>query len=260
LSSAGTATFGGNITYGLSTAANNTVNRTLQLQATEGTVTFKGAIREGTVGQSTGLLSINKTGAGTVVLSGANTYSGMTSVSAGTLLVNNTSGSGTSSGAVMVAGDATLGGKGTIGGTVTVSGTSGHLSVLNPGDSLHTGTLTINSDVAVGDYGNLVINLNGSSSNALAVNGNINLSSLLDNLTFTGAADGTTHYVIATYTGTLTGTFNSVANLPTGYTVDYNAGQIVLAPEPRSLALLAGVPLAALSSRRRRRRAPLQTA
>ncbi|MES2923567.1 MAG: LamG-like jellyroll fold domain-containing protein, partial [Verrucomicrobiota bacterium] len=57
-----------------------------------------------------------KTGAGTMALSGANTYSGATNISGGTLFINGSTGTS----AVTVATGTTLGGTGTVGGTVTV--------------------------------------------------------------------------------------------------------------------------------------------
>jgi len=83
-----------------------------------------------------------KDGNGTLTLSVANTYTGATTVSAGTLLVNNTTGSGTGTGNVSVAAGATLGGTGTISGAVTVSGS------IAPGNSigtLNTGSVTWNA-------------------------------------------------------------------------------------------------------------------
>ncbi|MCX6854552.1 MAG: autotransporter-associated beta strand repeat-containing protein [Verrucomicrobia bacterium] len=56
--------------------------------------------------------ALSKSGASTLALTGANTYSGGTTVSAGALEVNNTSGSGTGSGTVTVNG--TLAGEGSI--------------------------------------------------------------------------------------------------------------------------------------------------
>jgi autotransporter-associated beta strand protein len=68
------------------------------------------------------LLSVSKSGAGTWTLSGANTYAGGTSVTVGTLLVNNSTGSGTGSGAVTVNNSGTmLGGTGSISGSVTIN-------------------------------------------------------------------------------------------------------------------------------------------
>ena len=76
------------------------------------------------------------TGAGTNILAAANTYTGNTTVSAGTLLVNGS----TSTGAVTVNGG-TLGGTGTVGGAVTVN--SG--GTLAPGAGF--GTLTVNGNI-----------------------------------------------------------------------------------------------------------------
>ena len=68
-------------------------------------------------GAGGGALALTKSGADTLTLSGANTYTGTTTVSAGTLLVN-----GSQSGsAVNVSSNATLGGAGGTVGAVTVS-------------------------------------------------------------------------------------------------------------------------------------------
>jgi autotransporter-associated beta strand protein len=82
--------------------------------------------------------SLAKAGAGTMRLTSANHYSGGTIVTAGRLLVNNTSGSGTGTGAVAVSGG-TLGGTGSLAGAVTIHSAG----TLAPGTSI--GTLTLNS-------------------------------------------------------------------------------------------------------------------
>ena len=84
--------------------------------------------------------TFTKLTSGTVTLSAANTYGGGTTVSTGTLLVDNVTGSGTGTGSVSVASGATLGGVGIItpgtGNSITLSG------VLSPASSVSTGTLT----------------------------------------------------------------------------------------------------------------------
>lgn len=83
--------------------------------------------------------SVNKPGAGTLLLSAENLYEGLTSVSAGTLLVGNSLGRGSLAGGVTVTSGAVLGGSGSIAGTVTINGS------LRPGTGV--GTLTVRNNV-----------------------------------------------------------------------------------------------------------------
>jgi fibronectin-binding autotransporter adhesin len=93
---------------GVSSGANGGV--TLSVGADNGSGTFSGVF------SSTNALI--KTGSGTQMLSGVNTYTGTTTVSAGTLLVT---GATHSSSTVTVASGATLGGNGIVAGTIAVS-------------------------------------------------------------------------------------------------------------------------------------------
>jgi fibronectin-binding autotransporter adhesin len=97
---------------------------------------FSGIIEDGTY-RSGGQLS--KAGRGTFTLSGANTYTGGTAVSGGTLLVTNQTGSATGTGAVQV-NAGTLGGTGSISpvtiGNGTTKGTLGRHSA-HAGKSYH---------------------------------------------------------------------------------------------------------------------------
>jgi fibronectin-binding autotransporter adhesin len=67
-------------------------------------------------------MSLTKNGAGTLLLTRDNTYTGGTTVSNGTLLVNNSSGSGVGPGSLGIAAGATLGGTGIIGAATTLQG------------------------------------------------------------------------------------------------------------------------------------------
>ena len=104
--------------------------------------TFSG-VTQGTGGMS-------KTGTGTLTLSGANSYSGGTTVSAGVLNVSNPTGSGTGTGPVNV-NTGTLAGSGIIAGVTTIgSGTGAFLAPAAGGKKQSTLTiqssLTFNSD------------------------------------------------------------------------------------------------------------------
>jgi autotransporter-associated beta strand protein len=82
-------------------------------------------------GVVSGAGAVNKIGAGAVTLNGANTYAGGTTVTAGALLVGNTTGSGTGPGAVTVSNPATtLGGQG---GAIAGPATIGTQATLAPG-------------------------------------------------------------------------------------------------------------------------------
>jgi len=100
-------------------------------------VTYSSTISS--VGSTSGTLT--KLGAGTLRLTGANTYTGQTIVSAGTLLINGS----TAGGAVTVAAAATLGGTGVVGGAATVNG------ILSPGDGV--GTLAFSNNLTVSSTG-----------------------------------------------------------------------------------------------------------
>jgi autotransporter-associated beta strand protein len=91
--------------------------------------TFSGTLQNVS---SNGLLE--KVGTGTLTLSGANTYTGTTTVSEGTLLATNLTGSATGTGVVKVQGG-TLGGGGTVSGAITVGTGAGSNSVLDPAAS-----------------------------------------------------------------------------------------------------------------------------
>src|SRR6266536_5448819 len=85
--------------------------------------TFSGVIQDGGLGGGVGG-SLSKIGTGTLTFTGANTYTGPTTVSAGRLKVSNTSGSGTGTGPVQI-NAGTLIGNGIISGAVTIGTGSG---------------------------------------------------------------------------------------------------------------------------------------
>ncbi len=120
---------------------------------------FSGTTQDGGLNGGTGG-SLTKIGKGKLTLSTASTYTGGTTVSKGTLLVTNKTGSATGRGTVLV-NAGTLGGTGKISGSVTVA--SGATSaVLAPGSGSKPGTLTMLSTLAFGSHATYKVDLNSS--------------------------------------------------------------------------------------------------
>ncbi|AHF94281.1 hypothetical protein OPIT5_10405 [Opitutaceae bacterium TAV5] len=112
----GTATFSGTITLGAFAASGNG-DRLNVTSAAGGTTIFSGNITDGA-----NTSRVVKTGAGIVKFNRTDgmDYDGATIVTAGTLIVNNTTGSGTGRGAVAVRNGATLGGAARVAGNITL--------------------------------------------------------------------------------------------------------------------------------------------
>jgi autotransporter-associated beta strand protein len=170
VSLANAVTLGGNVTIGGSLAvtftglATLTGSRTLTVSNTALT-TFAGA-----VGQSASGLRLTKAGSGTLVLAAANTYTGATTVSAGTLLVN-----GSVKSATTVNSGATLGGSGTLRAVTVKSG-----GTLLPGSAAQTAVLNSGS-VTLSSGSSFNVALDGASPgpggyDQLNVTGTVNLT------------------------------------------------------------------------------------
>jgi autotransporter-associated beta strand protein len=188
---------------------------------------FSGTIVDGTNGTGG---SLSKVGTGTVTLSGANTYTGGTTVNSGALLVTNTSGSATGTGAINVT-SGTLGGNGIIGGAVTVGTGSGSGAFLAPafGTNKQT-TLTLQSSLILQSDATYTYtfkaNKNKARSDLVVVNGvTINNASLAISGTTQGRIRrGTILTVISnTSANPISGTFN---NLAEGAIVNVNGNNL----------------------------------
>ena len=185
---------------------------TLTVGGNNRSTTVSGTIEDG--GQFSGFGgSLVKTGTGTLTLTGANTYTGTTTINGGLLQVN---GSLASTAPVMVNSTGTLGGMGTIAGAVTVNsgGILAHGNSFTP-QTLTVGGLTLNTGSNL-DYELTTPGTAGGGINDLTiVNGDLNLGGTLNITGFSGFGAGT--YELFTSTGAFTeGAFN-FGTLPSGY-------------------------------------------
>ncbi len=186
------------------------------------TVSISDTIGGGVDAQITG--GFTKGGSGTLALSGANSYVGGTTVAAGTLLANNTTGSATGTGVIQVNDTGTLGGTGSVAGAVSVlaGGT------LAPGASigtLNTGTVSL----AAGSLFSAEIDaaLSGRNADLLNVTGGVSLggSSLsLAVVNYDDIMGGPMTFLLISNDGSdaISGSFASVMGLAAGYTATLN--------------------------------------
>jgi len=181
--------------------------------------TFAGTIMDANPSRIT---HVTKVGTGTWTLTGANSYSGATTVNAGCLLVNGNQTSAT--GAVSVASSAALGGPGVIGGAVTVN-SGGKLS---PGIGI--GTLTINNSLTLQSGAALNFELGATNaSDKVVVSGALTLGGALNVTNLAGFGAGT--YTLFTYGGALSGNLPAIGVMPSGCTGSVNTntpGQVKL--------------------------------
>ena len=188
----------------------STASGTIGLTTNSGTnTTFSGTYL---VGSSTSD-SLTKQGSGTLTLSGANTFNGGTTISAGTLQVGNATALGANGSAVSVTSGAVLDLNGT-----TMTNTNA--LTLN-GTGIASGGALINSSATTGTYAGLITL--GSASSIVAGTGNITISNAG---TITGAGFGLTiggsaNTSIASLIGTGAGTLTKVG---TGTLTLSNAG------------------------------------
>jgi autotransporter-associated beta strand protein len=208
----GSLSGGGNVFNSMATTG--TANVTLSVISNSGTADFLGVLSNG---PGSGSLAFTKSGNATQILSGANTYSGNTTVSGGTLLVRNTSGSGTGSGQVFVNSGATLGGNGSISGATTLNngtiGSSG--ATLALGSTLATtGSSTLASGATVNVTGGSSITSGTFTVNG-TLGGGINVGGVGNTLNGSGTVNGTT----SVNGGTIGGTLNLATLIATGNSV-----------------------------------------
>jgi len=154
--------------------------------------------------------TVTKTDSGTWTLTANNTYSGTTSVNAGTLIVD---GSIASSNLTTVNSGATLGGSGTVGATTINSG-----GTFAPGPIGSPGTMTVAGNLAFQSGAIYLVQVSPSSASIANVSGTATLAGTVQ-AAFASGSYLERAYTILTATGGLAGTFDglSTIGLPAGF-------------------------------------------
>ncbi|MDD3321566.1 MAG: autotransporter-associated beta strand repeat-containing protein [Paludibacter sp.] len=216
------------------------------LSGVAGSVFYNAALEVGAsnangiyAGVITGSSNVVKVGTGLWVLTGANTYTGTTTVSEGTMNVKGSLGTGTVTisnggeldldgtvgGSALISNGGTLNIAGTINGLVANSGTIEGTGTINGNSSLSNnsstipganriGTLTFGGNVSMTPSASIFVQVTGNSttSDKLVVSGSLTCNGTLDVTIYSGSfVIGDTYQIIDA--GSITGTFNTV-NLP----------------------------------------------
>ncbi|MEW4467667.1 autotransporter-associated beta strand repeat-containing protein [Parasphingorhabdus sp. JC815] len=211
---AGAISFGGGI---INTTADMTSDRAINVGSTGRFLTDTGTTLA-LNGSITGAGGLTKTGAGSLVLNGTNSFAGDTAVDAGSLFVNGDQSGAT--GLTSVVTGALLGGSGIIGGDVIIAD-GATLAAGTDG----VGTLTVGGDLVLND-GSLMdfefgeANVAGGLLNDLVnVDGDLVLDGTINVTVPTGGSFGPGIYRAINYGGTITDNGLTLGTLPGGSAV-----------------------------------------
>ena len=180
-----------------------------------GITSFSGVIQDGT--SATGL---TKQGTGTFTLPGINTYTGATTVNAGTLEVD---------GSVALSSGLTINAGGTLAGTGTVASTTINGGTLSPGDGV--GTITVAGNLAFTAGSTYLVDVSPTTSDRTDVSGTASLNGTTQ-ATFEAGSYIERTYTILSATGGRSGVFDSLmtTGLPGGFSasLSYTATDAIL--------------------------------
>ena len=193
--------------------------------------------------------SLVKVGSDTLTLNGNESFTGTTTVSAGTLVVNSSTDLSSST---SVSAGATLGGAGTLSGSVASLGTVAPAASGAP-STLTIGGLDLNPD-ALSSPGTLSIDLVGGGTSDLTAitNTPVNLSGATLNLTTSGTIIDNEQFTILTVpgtTGSRTGFFSNGSSITVGsitFSISYSGGDgndIVLTAMTATVPTVSGTVL-----------------
>lgn len=176
-------------------------------------------------GVISGAGAVQQLGTGTLTLTAASTYTGVTTVSAGALLVN---GSIAASSGVVVASGSTLGGTGTVAAT-TVAG----VGILAPGNGAGAiGTLNIAGNLSLGSAAITNLDIAQTAADEVSVTGTAAIAGTLNISFASGSFAVPLQYTLLNSAGSLSGAFSTynAVGLSTNYSsaVSYDAHDVFL--------------------------------
>lgn len=213
--SGGTVITGGALVIGNGGPTGSIVGNVLN----NGVLSFERSNQVTFAGNISGTGAFIQNGLGTTILSGTSSYTGATTVAAGSVQVDGVLGST----AVTVQSAATLSGQGIIGGPVTIQD-GAHLAPGPGAQTLGVGDLTLSSG-SILDYVLSTPGVIGSGVNSLvSVTGNLTLAGTL-NVT-NGGNFGAGAYRLFNYTGDLSGSTLTLGTLPAGFTETVTTGVV----------------------------------
>ncbi|GAA0564333.1 hypothetical protein GCM10008942_10860 [Rhizomicrobium electricum] len=210
------------------TVTGNIVNNATVVYGQAAATTYTGVI-SGTGG-------VNVAGGGVVILNGSNTYTGPTTITAGSLIIgDSTHPSAGVLGGVTLGNNGLIGGYGTIGGNLIAGG-----GIVSPGNSI--GTLTVAGNYTQSASSTLAIEISPSTSDKLVVGGTAQLGGTLA-LSLAPGDYGTRSFAIVT-AGSISGTFATV-NYTGGasgmvYGVVYAPKEVEVAMAPKTSGQIYG--------------------